>query len=89
MVDIAETRPWEELRSSGLLWLINRVVFHPRGFALAVVRREGEIVGWKLQGDGTEPWAFNGDEDKLFARAQATLTPRDAAPSTEGPENDV
>lgn len=67
-------RPWDELRSSGLLWLINRVVFHPRGFALCLVVRGGEIVGWKLQGNGREVWAFPADgEDDFFSRAEATL----------------
>lgn len=64
------TRPWAELSSSGLLWLINRVVFHPRGFALGA-----SADGWMLLGDGTEPWAFGiaFDEDALFAAAAATL----------------
>lgn len=72
-----DVRAWEELRSTGLLWLINRVVFHPRGWALALVRRDGQLVGWNLQGDGREVWEFNGDEDALFAAAQNTLTPAD------------
>lgn len=29
-------RPFDDLRPSGLLWLINRVVFHPWGMALAL-----------------------------------------------------
>lgn len=70
---MADHRPWEELKSSGLLWLINRVVFHPRGFALALVRREGEIVGWALQGDGREVWRFSDPEDDSFTAVQETL----------------
>lgn len=66
-------RLFEELRSAGLLWLINRVVFHPRGFALALVKRDGEIVGWTLQGDGSEVWQFNGDEDESFEAVAETL----------------
>lgn len=64
---------WEHLKTSGLLWLINRVVFHPRGFALGLVRVDGEYVGWRLLGDGSEVWKFDGDEDDEFARAQQTL----------------
>lgn len=83
------TKPFNELRTSGLLWLINRVVFHPRGYALALVYAGqwpniGEPCGWKLLGDGTEPWTM-GDpdeeqrakgaltEDELFALVKALL----------------
>jgi len=52
-----------DLRSSGLLWLINTSVFHPRGFALGLVYDEsGEnCIGWKLLGDGSEQWQFDDD----------------------------
>jgi hypothetical protein len=66
-------RTFSELRDSGLLWLINRVVFHPRGWALALAYRDGEVVGWKLLGDGSEPWRFGDPEDENFAAAEATL----------------
>jgi hypothetical protein len=67
-------RPFGDLRDTGLLWLINRVVFHPRGFALGLVRGgDGQIVGWRLLGDGTEVWHFEGDEDTPFARAEEAL----------------
>lgn len=63
-----------DLRENGLLWLINRTVFHPRGFALAMVYREGEPDGFVLYGDGTEPHSFVVDEEpELFAAAEATL----------------
>lgn len=77
-----EARPWSELRSTGLLWLVNRQVFHPRGFALALVAdaATGEIKGWRLLGDGREPWRFDGSEDEHFANATETLTPRAADP---------
>jgi hypothetical protein len=53
-------RPLTELRSTGLLWLINRVIFHPRGYALALHYSPDmeEVVGWSLMGDGTEPWSM-------------------------------
>jgi hypothetical protein len=67
-------RPFEELSDSGLLWLINRVVFHPRGFALAItVTDDGEATGWSLMGDGSEQWRYGDDEDDKFRRAEATL----------------
>lgn len=61
--------PFEAAREHGLLWYINRVAFHPRGFALGFIYppdadpaaiASGDIspVGWTITGDGTEPWAF-------------------------------
>jgi hypothetical protein len=73
-----EVRPWSELRDAGLLWLINRVVFHPRGFALALVCADGEAVGWRLLGNGREVWSMGSEnEDDVFSRAEATLRPAD------------
>lgn len=66
-------RPWSELRDSGLLWLINRVVFHPRGFAFGLVWEDGQLVGWALRGDGSQPWEFGGDEAPSFEAAAETL----------------
>jgi hypothetical protein len=73
------TRPFGELRTAGLLWLINRAVLHPRGYALALVYPDTptatEPVGWRLEGDGNEPWRYGDDvdEDASFDAAQATL----------------
>jgi hypothetical protein len=61
---------FEELRSLGMLWLINRVVFHPRGFALALVPNDDgtDAVGWRMYGDGAEPVAFDdATDDECFA----------------------
>jgi hypothetical protein len=84
-------RPWEDLRSSGLLWLINRVVFHPRGWALSLMRSRssGEIRGWRLLGDGREVWRFVDPEDDLFAAAQATLAPLVGDVATDSGEPDI
>lgn len=79
---MADPRPFAQLRDSGLLWLINRTVFHPRGFALGFVLRDGEAIGWTLQGDGTEPWTFTAPEDQHFQNAEATLQGR--ARGTDG-----
>ena len=73
MGDPRVTRPIEELRDSGLLWLINRVVLHPRGHAIALVYEGDEVVGWQLLGDGTEPWSFADDENELFAKVETLL----------------
>lgn len=70
---VEDQRPID-IRESGLLWLINTSVFHPRGFALGV-SGDGQIF---LLGDGSEAWRFDLDDevtDDLFRKAQATLTP--------------
>jgi hypothetical protein len=72
---MTDPRPFAEMREHGLLWLINRIVFHPRGFALAFdVEEDGTVTGWVMQGDGTEVWAFDAqDDDECFAKAEAFL----------------
>lgn len=70
------TRPFEELRDSGLLWLLNRAALHPRGYALALhFDSAGRAVGWSLEGDGSEPWTFADGPEQLdaFRRAEQTL----------------
>lgn len=67
--------PLSELSDSGLLWLINRVVFHPRGFALALhADEDGTVTGWNLLGDGSEAWSFPEEREREhFQRAEQTL----------------
>lgn len=72
----APARPLIQLKEHGLLWLINKAVFHPRGFALVLhVDRNGNGIGWSLEGDGTEAWKMGDDidEDRLLGRVQALL----------------
>lgn len=67
-----DPRPFEDLRPTGLLWLINAAVFHPRGFALALCYDGGRLAGWRLLGDGSEPWRFEGDSiDRHFGEVEA------------------
>jgi hypothetical protein len=81
MMSEPKPRDFSELSDSGLLWLINRAVLHPRGFALGIVydkdrkAEDRKAIGWELCGDGSEPWAYVSAEaeDKLFAAAEATL----------------
>lgn len=69
-----DARPWSELRDSGLLWLINAAVLHPRGFALALVADvDGNFLGWDLLGDGSEPWEYDRQMDERFAAVEATF----------------
>lgn len=71
---MADSRPLSELSDSGLLWLINAVVFHPRGYALALdASPSGDVTGWALLGDGSEPWSFDGPRAERLAAAEATL----------------
>ncbi|QJT01779.1 hypothetical protein G9272_16890 [Streptomyces asoensis] len=68
-------RPLLELSESGLLWLINRTVFHPRGLALALYQ-DGQVAhGWTLIGaGGDEPFTFPESTDlDGFKRAEKTL----------------
>ena len=77
------TLPFSALRSEGLLWLINRVVFHPRGFALGLDwpkeaykedgTVEGEPTGWVLLGDGSEVWTMGDGEDELLRKSEAFI----------------
>jgi hypothetical protein len=71
-----ELQPLSALRESGLLWLINRVVFHPRGLALALYQEEGgQITGWQMLAAAEgEPYSFsNRDDETGYRRAEATL----------------
>lgn len=76
-----EPRPFHELmEKTGLLWLINRTVFHPRGCALALVFADEERqqpVGWQLVGDSTQVWVYDpaehGKEAERFAAATRTF----------------
>lgn len=64
-----------QLSETGMLWLLNRVIFHPRGFALAIEYADGvaQPCGWSLIGNGTEVWKFADDamEDEKFAATEA------------------
>ena len=55
----------EQFRATGLLWFINRSLFHPLGYALALAP-DGKFQMW---GNGDEPWHFelpDGEEDEAF-----------------------
>jgi hypothetical protein len=72
----AVPRPFADLSATGVLWAINRNLFHPRGYALAIHRGpDGNATGWSLQGDGGEPWFYESavDEDRHFADFERTL----------------
>lgn len=77
-----DRQPFQTLRTTGVLWAINRYLFHPRGYALAVhfpdpatqieltKIKQGLVAptGWSVLGDGTEPYAFTeADDDEQFA----------------------
>lgn len=61
---LMENRPFSEFRNQGLLWLINTTVFHPRGYAIGFdIDDEGNVTGWSLIGDGSEPWQYSCDDE--------------------------
>jgi hypothetical protein len=68
-----------EFRTSGLLWLLNRAVLHPRGFAVGFSYAEGDDIdtaapiGWVLYGDGTEAWRFPEDDPETEFMAVENL----------------
>jgi hypothetical protein len=79
---IAQNRPFSEFRDEGLLWLVNRVVFHPRGYALAIsfsknddgTTNYDDATGWSIMGDGSESWNMGADptdEQRALYRAQS------------------
>lgn len=62
-----------DLRRDGVLFMINTVLFHPRGFAL-VLEADGSF---SLAGDGQERWTFSeaesADNDRLWRAFQHLL----------------
>ena len=68
-----EAHPFGEMQEAGLLWLVNRVCFHPRGYALAFHKdADGAVSGWSMLGDGSEVWTFGNDaDDEEFAKVTA------------------
>ena len=69
-------RPFYDMRATGVLWAINRVLFHPRGYALVFVVEPGteDVIGWTISGHGSEVIAFaEGDEDVEYAAFEALL----------------
>lgn len=49
------TNSWKALQETGLLWAINRRLFHPDGFSLNLRYEDGEPIGWVIIGDGGAP----------------------------------
>ncbi len=88
--------PFSRLHETGVLWAINRWVFHPRGLALAVLYPDGtdrteiqqgehEPVDWSILGDGSEVWAFPpDDDDDGFARFTAFMAEVVSEPAASG-----
>jgi hypothetical protein len=50
-----------DLHDDGILWLINKSIFHGRGFALGHVPGTSDFV---LLGDGTETWRYATPEEQ-------------------------
>lgn len=56
-------KTFNEFQAEGLLWALNRYIFHPRGLAIQFTYIEDEVVGWGVLGDGKEVWAFDDPTD--------------------------
>lgn len=72
-------RGFSQIQELGLLWLINTSVFHPRGYALTFNYGEDEdgnmvLVGWSMQGDGTETWSMGDDFKAEFTQSKEFLS---------------
>lgn len=68
-------RSFTQLRESGLLWLINRVVFHPRGLALALhLDEHGNAYGWSLTACAEPTEDSPALDDHAYACAEKTIT---------------
>ena len=71
--------PWTEFQKSGLLWFVNRFLFHDLGYALSLAHevidgvRDPEPAGWRLLGDGSEPWRFADPEDEKYLTLLSTV----------------
>lgn len=74
-MDVTEVFDLGELRHKGVLWAINRHLFHPMGYALALVLEDdGSISGWQLMGAGDEVWSFAPEsDDEGFEKFQQFL----------------
>lgn len=58
--------PLEDFLDTGLLWIINREVLHPRGFALGIARPDPQHgqpdAVWTILFDGTETVSYGPDD---------------------------
>ncbi len=73
-----ERRPFSELRNRGVLWAVNKTLFHPRGYALAFHYDDDEAAteptGWSIFGNSSEVWTMTEEmDDRGFAAFEALL----------------
>jgi len=63
------------MSDTGVLWAINRYLFHPRGYALALIKNdEEEVTGWQILGDGKQIFTYTEDsDDNRFVRFESFL----------------
>lgn len=70
-----DIRELGDLVGSGLLWLINTALLHPRGYAMTLhYEAQGYCIGWSIQGDGGEPWKFGDDTQPAFDAIKELLS---------------
>jgi hypothetical protein len=64
-----------DIKDDAILWMVNRSVFHPRGYALGQIDHDDGSVEFVLLGNGTEVWSMPNDsvEDEKFNAFEALL----------------
>lgn len=88
---MTDDRPNREVRvgEDGLLWLINRCLFHRHGYTLGIDSVTGRTA---LQGDGSQQWYFEPhpmiDQREKAARALLGDATVDRMLEAAGPENE-
>lgn len=66
---------FKDMSNTGVLWAINRYLFHPRGYALSLILDDdGAVTGWQILGDGKEVWTFReASDDVNFVKFESFL----------------
>lgn len=74
-IELPEDAQIVDIRADGILWMINRVIFHPRGFTLGYDEDNRIFI---LQGNGKEVWTYadilHEIEQNLFDKFEEMLT---------------
>ncbi|MDX2649285.1 hypothetical protein PV341_38120 [Streptomyces sp. PA03-1a] len=80
---------FKQLCDSGILWLINRAVFHPHGLALSLhADGRGVAYGWSIVAAPVGvPWQYDPEDDvRWYRAAKATLdAAQDVRTGASGP----
>lgn len=80
-----KSEPMSTFRDAGLLWIINKQVFHPHGLALSLEFDDnGTVTAWSVWKDN-EPWGFTPEDDnESFNKLQEFLKELEEAYGKQG-----